>query len=127
MDGVRQFFDSRSRHREGELGFTLVEMLVVITIIGLIMALVGPRVLNYLGKSKVKAARIQIESFSAALDLFYLDNGRYPSSSEGLPALVQRPANFASWNGPYLKTGICSDRSLGSTLCLSFPRRPCAL
>ena len=80
-------------------------MLVVITIIGLIMALVGPRVLNYLGESKVKAARIQIESFSSALDLFYLDNGRYPSSSEGLPALVQRPANSASWNGPYLKTG----------------------
>ncbi len=105
MDDVRRFFDSRSRRRAGELGFTLVGMLVVITIIGLIMALVGPRVLNYLGESKVKAARIQIESFSAALDLFYLDNGRYPSSSEGLPALVQQPANSASWNGPYLKTG----------------------
>jgi general secretion pathway protein G len=105
MDGVRRFFQSRSHHRGGELGLTLVEMLVVITIIGLIMALVGPRVLNYLGESKVKAARIQIESFSSALDLFYLDNGRYPSSSEGLPALVQRPANSASWNGPYLKTG----------------------
>jgi general secretion pathway protein G len=105
MDGVRRFFQSRSHRREDELGFTLVEMLVVITIIGLIMALVGPRVLNYLGESKVKAARIQIESFSAALDLFYLDIGRYPSSSEGLPALVQRPANSASWNGPYLKTG----------------------
>ncbi len=95
----------RSARREGEGGFTLVEMLVVITIIGLIMALVGPRVLNYLSESKVKAARIQIESFSSALDLYYLDNGRYPSSSEGLPALVQRPANSSSWNGPYLKTG----------------------
>jgi general secretion pathway protein G len=105
MDDVRRFFQSRSHRLEGEHGFTLVEMLVVITIIGLIMALVGPRVLNYLGESKVKAARIQIESFSSALDLFYLDNGRYPSSSEGLPALVQRPANSASWNGPYLKTG----------------------
>jgi general secretion pathway protein G len=104
MDGVRRFFHSRSHRGAGKFGFTLVEMLVVITIIGLIMALVGPRVLNYLGESKVKAARIQIESFSAALDLFYLDNGRYPSSSEGLPALVQRPANSASWNGPYLKT-----------------------
>ncbi len=104
MNGVGRFSPSRSRRREGELGFTLVEMLVVITIIGLIMALVGPRVLGYLGESKVKAARIQIESFSSALDLFYLDNGRYPSSSEGLPALVQRPANSGSWNGPYLKT-----------------------
>ncbi len=104
MNGVGRFSPSRSRRREGELGFTLVEMLVVITIIGLIMALVGPRVLGYLGESKVKAARIQIESFSSALDLFYLDNGRYPSSSEGLPALVQRPANSGSWNGPYLTT-----------------------
>ena len=104
MDGVGQFVRSRSVRREGERGFTLVEMLVVITIIGLIMALVGPRVLNYLSKSKVKTARIQIESFSSALDLFYLDNGRYPTSDEGLPALVQRPANALAWNGPYLKT-----------------------
>ena len=100
-----RFSDFRSARRAGEGGFTLVEMLVVITIIGLIMALVGPRVLNYLSESKVKAARIQIESFSSALDLYYLDNGRYPTSSEGLPALVQRPANASSWNGPYLKTG----------------------
>jgi general secretion pathway protein G len=89
----------------GEEGFTLVEMLVVITIIGLIMALVGPRVLNYLGESKVKAARIQIESFESSLDLFYLDAGRYPSTTEGLTALVRRPAGLASWSGPYLKSG----------------------
>jgi len=89
-----------------ERGFTLVEILVVITIIGLIMALVGPRVINYLGEAKVKAAKIQIESFSSALDLYYLDAGRYPSSSEGLAALVQRPGGDATWNGPYLKNGI---------------------
>jgi general secretion pathway protein G len=92
-------------HRAGEAGFTLVEMLVVITIIGLIMGLIGPRVLNYLNESKVKAARIQLQSFSSALDLFYLDAGRYPSTSEGLAALVQRTAGVASWNGPYLKGG----------------------
>ena len=63
-----------------EGGFTLVEILVVITIIGLIMGLVGPRVLNYLTESKAKAAKIQIESFSSALDLYFLDNGRYPST-----------------------------------------------
>jgi general secretion pathway protein G len=84
-------------------GFTLVEILVVITIIGLIMGLVGPRVLNYLSESKVKAAAIQIQSFSSALDLFYLDLGRYPTTSEGLAALVQRPAGSSGWNGPYLK------------------------
>src|SRR5215472_154649 len=77
----------------GEHGFTLVEILVVITIIGLIMALVGPRVLNYLTESKVKAAKIQIESFASALDLYYLDMGRYPSGNDGLVALVQRPGN----------------------------------
>ena len=87
----------------GESGFTLVEMLVVITIIGLVMGLVGPRVLNYLGEAKVKAAKLQIESFGSALDLFYLDVGRYPSASEGLAALVERPANAPVWNGPYLK------------------------
>src|SRR5499425_1322215 len=96
----------RSRIR-GQRGFTLVEMLVVITIIGLIMSLVGPRVLNYLTESKVKAARIQIQSFASALDLFYLDAGRYPTSAEGLAVLVARPgAGITVWNGPYLKGGI---------------------
>lgn len=95
----------RTRTRAGERGFTLVEILVVITIIGLIMGLVGPRVLNYLTESKAKAAKIQIESFASALDLFFLDTGRYPSSSEGLGALVQRPGAVASWNGPYVKGG----------------------
>lgn len=96
---------SRSRRRKSEGGYTLVELLVVITIIGLIVALVGPRVLGYLGDSKVKTAKIQIQGFSSALDLFYLDAGRYPSSSEGLNALVQRPGNVSTWNGPYLKGG----------------------
>jgi general secretion pathway protein G len=86
-------------------GFTLVEMLVVITIIGLIMGLIGPRVLNYLSESKVKAAKIQLQSFASALDLFYLDAGRFPSSGEGLAALVQRTPGVTSWNGPYLKGG----------------------
>lgn len=105
---------SRAR-RAAEAGFTLVEMLVVITIIGLIMALVAPRVLNYLGESKAKAAKIQIESLGSALDLFYLDAGRYPTSSEGLSALVQRPASIPSWNGPYLKGGVVPADPWGNT------------
>ena len=94
------------RRQSGERGFTLVEILVVITIIGLIMGLVGPRVLNYLTESKAKAAKIQIESFASALDLYFLDAGRYPTSSEGLGALVQRPGSISGWNGPYLKGAV---------------------
>lgn len=86
-------------------GFTLVEMLVVLVIIGLIMGLVGPRVLNYLTEARVKAARLQIEAFSSALDLYYLDVGRYPSESEGLDALAHRPSGSEVWNGPYVKGG----------------------
>jgi general secretion pathway protein G len=95
----------RKRMR-GEGGFTLIEILVVITIIALIMSLVGPRVLNYLAESKVKAAKIQIQSLGSALDLFNLDTGRYPSTGEGLTALVQSPGTIPSWNGPYLKGGV---------------------
>jgi general secretion pathway protein G len=96
---------TQAERRDRQAGFTLVEMLVVLAIIGLIVGLVGPRVLNYLSDSKVKAARIQIDSFSAALDLYFLDNGRYPTTAEGMAALVQRPGTASAWNGPYLKGG----------------------
>ncbi len=90
--------------RNGEKGFTLIEVLVVLAIIGLIMGLAAPRVLSYLSSSKEKAAHLQIQSLSAALELYYLDMGRYPNSDEGLQALMVKPATqAASWNGPYLK------------------------
>lgn len=106
----------RRRSRAGrtaQAGFTLIEMLVVITIIGLIMALVAPRVLDYLAESKVKAAKIQIASFGSALDLYYLDVGHYPTSSEGLAALVARPGNLATWSGPYLNGGVVPEDPWG--------------
>ena len=93
----------RNLARRAERGFTLVEVLVVITIIALVMGMVGPRVLNYLTESKVKGAKIQIESLASAIDLYFLDTGQYPAGSEGLGALLQRPGNAMGWNGPYLK------------------------
>lgn len=101
---------TKSGKRWNEQGFTLVEMLVVLGIIGLIMAMVGPRVIGYLSTSKVQAARIQIGNFSGALDLYYLDNGNYPSSTHGLNALVEKPEGAPNWNGPYLKgSGVPAD------------------
>jgi general secretion pathway protein G len=106
VNGALRWSRLRRIARTAERGFTLVEVLVVITIIALIMGLVGPRVLNYLGEAKVKAAKIQIESLGSALDLYFLDTGQYPSSSEGLDALVQRPGAATGWNGPYLKGNV---------------------
>lgn len=93
------------RARASRAGFTLIEMLVVLVIIGLILGLVGPRVLGYLADARTKAARLQIESFNNSLDLYYLDVGRYPTTQEGLAALVKRPPGIDVWNGPYLKGG----------------------
>jgi general secretion pathway protein G len=90
----------------GQAGFTLIEMLVVLVIIGLVMGLVGPRVLNYLSDSRTKAARLQIASFGNSLDLFALDVGRYPTTQEGLAALVRRPPGADVWNGPYIRGNI---------------------
>ncbi len=106
MVSVRSHFDRSARsRRDAQGGFTLVELLVVLVILGLVMGIAGPRVLGYLSSSRDKAAKLQIESFASALDLFYLDNGRYPSTSEGLQSLVQRPPAAENWSGPYLKQG----------------------
>lgn len=86
-----------------ERGFTLIEMLVVLGIIGLITALVGPQVIGYLGRAKTDTARSEISNISVALDLYRLDVGRYPSNEEGLEALVGRPQSAANWTGPYLR------------------------
>lgn len=89
-------------------GFTLVELLVVMVIIGLLAALVGPRLFPQLGKGKQGAAKAQIELLGQALDQFRLDVGRYPTTQEGLNALVTNPG-IEKWDGPYLKKGLPND------------------
>jgi len=90
-------------------GFTLLELLVVMVIIGLLAGYVGPKYFAQVGKSEIKAARAQIDALEKALDQFRLDTGRYPSTEEGLAVLVTRPANESRWDGPYLKKAIPMD------------------
>ena len=89
--------------KKGQAGFTLIELLVVLMILGLLAGLVGPRVLKQLGGAKTDTAELQIAELSSGLDLFYLEVGRYPTTEEGLQALVEAPPAATGWNGPYLK------------------------
>ena len=90
----------RARRRAG--GFTLLELLVVLGILGLIAAFAAPRVIGYFGRAKTDAARVQIDGLGTALDLYRLDVGQYPTQAQGLAALVAQPRGAAGWRGPYL-------------------------
>lgn len=90
-------------------GFTLLELLVVVAIIGLLVGYVGPRYFSQVGKSEVGAAKAQIDALEKALDQYRLDTGRYPSQELGLEALVTRPATEPKWNGPYLRKAVPLD------------------
>jgi general secretion pathway protein G len=89
--------------RRRDAGFTLVELLVVLIILGLIAAFAAPQVIKYVGGAKSDSAKIQVERLSSVLDLYRLQVGRYPSDDEGLDALMDAPADASNWDGPYLK------------------------
>jgi general secretion pathway protein G len=90
-------------------GFTLLELLVVMVIIGLLAGYVGPKYFAQVGKSEVKTARAQIDAFGKALDQYRLDTGHYPSNESGLSALISRPSNEPKWAGPYLTKAVPLD------------------
>ena len=91
------------RTRGRERGFTLLELLVVLGIIAMLAGIVGPQVMKHLGGAKTKTAKVQIEDLAASLDMYRLDVGRYPSSEQGLIALIEKPSEASRWNGPYLR------------------------
>jgi len=95
--------------RRRNKGFTLIELLVVLAILTMLAGLVGPRVLSLLGGAKSKTAAVQIADLEKSLELFKLDVGRFPTTAEGLDALVNKPASANGWNGPYLKGGVPND------------------
>lgn len=97
------------RKDQRQAGFTLIELMIVLFILGLLAALVAPRLMGRVGKAKQKAAQAQIQMLSTALDLFHLDVGRYPTDDEGLKVLVQKPDNLPQWSGPYLDKGVPKD------------------
>lgn len=99
------YYIHNCRVRYRAAGFSLIELLVVLVILGLLAGLVGPNVLKWISSANTDTARTQIEQFSGALDLYRLEVGRYPTTAEGLEALVQAPPGTSRWNGPYLKKG----------------------
>ncbi len=91
------------------IGFTLLELLVVMVIIGLLAAYVGPKYFEQIGKSETKTAHAQLDALGKALDQYRIDVGQYPTTEQGLTALNANPANEAKWQGPYLKKSVPND------------------
>jgi general secretion pathway protein G len=93
----------KNNNTHKQTGFTLLELLVVLGIIAMLAGLVGPQVMKHMGESKVKAAKVQLEDLAQTLDMYKLDVGSYPTSEQGLNALIESPDGAQRWNGPYLR------------------------
>jgi len=102
-------------------GFSLIELLVVLVILGLLAGLVGPQVMKYVGGAKTDSAKLQIENLGAALDMYRLEVGRYPSTSQGIEALNKDPGDAPGWNGPYLKKNVEIKDPWGADYQYRFP------
>jgi general secretion pathway protein G len=99
----------RKKSFHGSSGFSLIELLVVIIILGLMATIVVPKVFKHVDKSQTTTAKVQIENLGSALDSFRLDNDRYPTTEEGLNALRENPGDLKDWDGPYLKKPVPHD------------------
>jgi general secretion pathway protein G len=97
------------KKKKKEMGFSLIELLIVMVIMGLLAALVGPRMFGKVGKSKQNAAGSQMALFETALDVYRLDVGKYPSTEQGLQALRTKPSDEEKWDGPYLPKSVPKD------------------
>lgn len=111
----------KSKFARAQRGFTLLELLVVLVILGMLAALAGPRVMKYISSAKSDTAQLQIEELGAALDMYKLEVGRHPNSQEGLQALIEAPAGATNWNGPYLKKKGVPKDPWGADYNYAFP------
>ncbi|HHT9119480.1 MAG TPA: type II secretion system major pseudopilin GspG [Candidatus Hypogeohydataceae bacterium YC41] len=106
---------------KGRAGFTLLELLIVIAIIGLLASIVAPKLIGRVGKSKTVIAKAQVESFTTALETYRLDTGEYPPQEQGLKALIEKPSNVQNWHGPYLRKKIIPDDPWGQPYIYRYP------
>ncbi len=102
-------------------GFTLIELLVVLVILGLLAGLIGPQVMKHVGSSKTKAAKLQIEELVSALDIYRLEVGSYPTTEQGLEALVEQPDGVETWAGPYLRKNVLPKDPWGRDYLYRYP------